>query len=192
MLLDIKLGLTWALIVAVLFGKTITPEWLIAGVVFALLPDIDFWLEYIKRGTVGGKVIDLHRTLLHAPITYIPIALFVGTYFGPAWMSLLALGVLGHFIHDSMGMSYGIRWLWPFSTRWYKLFSSRDGEIHYDLDYVITSWSAEEMETLVRERGNDNWIQEELSYMRRHWLSITLKLTLTLVVVALLIILLPL
>lgn len=192
MLLDIKLGLLWAILVAILFGQIITPPWLLAGVFFALLPDIDFWLEYIKRGTVGGKTIDLHRTLLHAPLTYIPVTILVGVYGGPAWMWLFGLGIFGHFIHDSMGMGYGIRWLWPFSTRWYKLFSGKDGAIHYDTDHLLTSWSDEEMIALVHERGNGNWIKEELQYMRQHWLALTLKLMFTFIIATLLIILLPL
>lgn len=191
MFLDIKLGLVWAFLVAIYFGKVITPEWLMMGIVFALLPDLDFWLEYIKRGTVGGKVIDLHRTLLHAPLTYIPIALFIGTYFGPAWMTLFALGVFGHHIHDSVGMGYGVRWLWPFSTHWYKFFSGKDGEIHYDFNHFLVSWTEEEMQELVHERGNDTWLKEDIGYMRRHWLSIVWKLILTIGIAILLVIALP-
>ncbi len=191
MFLDIKLGLAWSFLLAIFFEKIITPEWLIAGVVFALLPDIDFWLEYAKRGTVGGKVIDLHRTLFHSPLTYIPLILFVESSFGPEWMTLLVCGVLGHFIHDSMGMGYGIRWLWPYSTRWYKLFSSKDGEIYYDFDHWLVSWSDEEMRKLVAERGNNNWLKEDLAYVRRHWLSILFKLLVVLGSITLLIIALP-
>lgn len=192
MFLDIKLGLLWAFLVAILFEKIITPEWLIGGVLFALLPDIDFWLEYIRRGTVGGKVIDLHRTLLHNPLTFVPLVLFVGTWHGPAWMTLFALGVFGHFIHDSMGMGYGIRWFWPFSNRWFKFFSNKEGDIYYDFKHVYVSWSDEEMKELVARRGNDNWIKEEIQYLRHHWKSILGKLILTLIAVALLIIALPL
>lgn len=191
MFLDIKLGLAWAFLLAIFFEKIITPEWLIAGVLFALLPDIDFWLEYAKRGTVGGKVIDLHRTLLHSPVTYIPLILFVGSYFGTEWMTLLAFGVFGHFIHDSMGMGYGIRWLWPFSTNWYKLFSNKAGEIYYDFDHFFVLWSDEEMKKLVAERGNDNWVKEEMGYMRHHWFSILWKLLVVLGAILLLIIALP-
>lgn len=192
MFLDIKLGLLWAFLVAILFEKVITPEWIIFGVVFALLPDIDFWLEYAKHGTVGGKVIDLHRTLLHAPLIYIPIALFIGTWYGPAWMTLFALGILGHHLHDSVGMGYGVRWLWPFTTRWYKFFSSKDGEIYYDFQHFFVSWSDEEMKALVDKRGNDNWLKEDLAYMRHHWKSILGKLIITIAAIALLIIVLPL
>lgn len=191
MLLDIKLGLVWAIGLALLFNVTITVSWLMAGITCALLPDLDFWLEYARRGSVGGTVIDLHRTLLHAPLTYIPVALFIGSAFGPAWMTLFVLSVLGHHIHDSMGMGYGVRWLWPFSTRWYKLFSSKDGEIHYDFAHLFVSWSDEEMRALVARRGNDNWLHQDINYHLSHWRTALWKLSLTVIVVTLLIILLP-
>ncbi len=191
MLLDIKLGLAWAILVALVFEETITLGWLAAGIAFALLPDLDFWFEYLRRGTVGGKVIDLHRTLLHAPLTYIPVALGIGHLAGTAWMTLFVLGVLGHHIHDSMGMGYGVRWLWPFSTRWFKLFSAKDGELHYDFDHLFVSWSDEEIRALVARRGNDTWLTEDIRYHREHWRTALWKLVLTLIVVTLLIILLP-
>lgn len=192
MFLDIKLGLAWAILVALIFDHTITASWLTAGVVFALLPDLDFWLEYARRGTVGGKVISLHRTLLHAPLTYVPVILFVGSFAGPAWMTLFALGIIGHHIHDSMGMGYGVRWLWPFSTRWYKLFSGHDGELHYDREHLLVSWSDEEMRALVARRGNDTWLKEDVHYHLTHWRTALWKLVLTAIVITLLIILLPL
>lgn len=192
MFLDIKLGLAWAFLIALLFDRVITPGWIAAGIVFALLPDIDFWLEYWKRGTVGGTVIDLHRTLLHAPLTYVPMTLFIGSLYGSAWMCLFGFGVFGHFIHDSMGMGYGIRWLWPFSTRWYKLFSNKEGEILYDLNHSLASWSPEEMRVLIQDRGNNNWIKEEIAHLREHWQSIAGKLILVIIIIVLLMMVLPL
>ena len=192
MFLDIKLGLGWAFLVGLLFGQPLTPLWILSGVVFALLPDIDFWIEYAERGTVGGKVIGAHRTLYHNPIPYIPIALFIGTLFGPAWMVLFALGVFGHFVHDLSGMGYGIRLFWPFSDRWYKFFSAKNGEIHYDLDHLVVSWSPEEMRQLVAARGNDNWIKEELRYMHEHRLAILIRLLAVLVGIGVLVAILPL
>ena len=192
MFLDIKLGLLWAFLAGLFFEQALTPGWILAGVIFALLPDIDVWIEYAERGTVGGKVIGAHRSLLHNPIPYIPAALFVGTFFGPAWMTLFALGVFGHFAHDLSGMGYGIRIFWPFSDRWYKLFSGKDGGIRYDFDHLVVSWSPEEMRTLVAERGNDNWIQEDLRYIYEHRLSIFLKLLALLVGIGALVAILPL
>ncbi len=192
MFLDIKLGLLWAFLVGLFFEQTLTPLWICAGVVFALLPDIDFWIEYIERGTVGGKTIGAHRTFLHNPLPYIPVSILIGMLYGPAWMTLFVLGVFGHFAHDLSGMGYGIRLLWPFSQRWYKLFSGKDGEIHYTFDHFIVSWSPQEMKTLVADRGNDNWIKEEFRYMYSHRFTIFLKLLATLIGIAALVAILPL
>ncbi len=192
MLLDIKLGLCWAFLVGLFFEQTLTPLWIFAGVFFALLPDIDFWIEYIERGTVGGKTIGAHRTLFHNPSLYIPITLFIGTLFGPAWMTLFALGIIGHFVHDLSGMGYGIRLFWPFSDRWYKFFSDKDGGIHYTLDHLLVSWSPKEMQQLVAIQGNDTWFQEDLHYIYEHRLSILLKFLATLVGIGALVALLPL
>ncbi len=191
MFLDIKLGLLWALLIGLFFEQPLTPLWLLAGVLFALLPDTDFWIEYMQRGTVGGKVIGAHRTLFHNPLPYIPVALFIGTLFGPEWMLLFALGAFSHFVHDLSGMGYGIRLFWPFSERWYKFFSNQEGAIHYDFDHLVMSWSPEEMRDLVAQRGNDNWIREELHYMYAHRLSILLKLLLMLIGIGALATLLP-
>jgi len=192
MFLDIKLGLIWALLIGLFFEQVLTPAWILASVFFALLPDIDFWIEYAMRGTVGGKVMGAHRSLLHNPIPYLPIALFIGTYFGPAWMTLFTFGVFGHFAHDLSGIGLGIRLFWPFSDRWYKFFSSKDGEIHYDRDHLYSSWSPGEMKELVESRGNDNWIREELNYMYEHRFSILLKLFAVIIGIAMLVAILPL
>ncbi len=192
MFLDIKLGLVWTFLVGLFFEHALTPGWIAAGILFALLPDIDFWIEYAMRGTVGGRVMGAHRSLLHNPIPYIPVTLFVGVFFGPAWMTLFALGVFGHFAHDLSGMGLGFRLFWPFSERWYKCFSSKDGEIHYDFKHFYCSWSPEEMKALVESRGNDNWIKEELRYMSEHRLSLSLKLLTVIIVIAALVAVLPL
>ncbi|MEP7162288.1 MAG: metal-dependent hydrolase [Candidatus Moraniibacteriota bacterium] len=169
MFFDIKLGVLWAILVGLLFGEPITPWWILAGVFFALFPDIDFWIEYIQRGTVGGKVLGAHRTLLHNPLTYIPVVIITGTFFGSAWMTLASIGLLGHFIHDTMGMGFGVRWLWPFSLNFYKIFSDRAGAIHYDYHHLSpVSWTPAELANVIREKGNDNWLSEDLAYMRLH------------------------
>ncbi len=175
MFLDLKLGILWALLIGFVFGEPITLLWVFLGVCFALLPDIDFWIELIQRGTVGGKTLGAHRTLLHNPLTYIPVTLFVGSLFGPALMTLFGLGVFGHFVHDSMGMGFGVRWLWPFSLNFHKFFSDREGNIRYDIKHFFVSWPPEEMQRVITEKGNDNWLKEDLEYSKNHAFSIGLK-----------------
>lgn len=177
MFLDFKLGLLWAFLIGILFHHPLTLGWFLGGILFAFLPDIDFWVEYAQRGTVGGKFLGAHRTLLHNPLTLVPFIIFIGVFFGPAWMTLAAFGIIGHFIHDSLGMGFGVRWLWPFSARFYKVFSDREGNIYYDLAHLKPiSWTQEEVQKVIQEKGNDNWIQEDIAYAKRNAASILLKL----------------
>ena len=174
MFLDLKLGIVWALLVGFVFGEPITIFWIFMGVCFALLPDIDFWIEFAQRGTVGGKTLGAHRTLLHNPLTYIPLTLFIGSVFGPAWMTLFGLGVFGHFVHDSMGMGWGIRWLWPLSLNWHKFFSDREGNIRYGFKHFFVSWTPTEMTQVITAKGNDNWLKEEFDHSKHNLFSLSL------------------
>ncbi len=163
MFLDIKLGILWAFLLGVIFSEPFTLGWFLLGIVFALLPDLDFWIEYAKRGTVGGTVLGAHRTLFHNPLPYLLIATLVLYFFGTAWATM------GHLIHDTAGMGFGVRWLWPFSKKLYKVFSDKEGGIHYDMAHLkITSWDPEEIKTLVREKGNDSWLAEDIRYHVKH------------------------
>lgn len=168
MFLDIQLGLVWAVLTALMFGEPLTWEWVALGVCFALLPDLDFWVELVRRGTVGGKELGAHRTLLHNPLVFLPAVAGCFVWGGPALGTLAVLGIYGHFVHDSIGMGYGVRWLWPFSGNFSKLFSDREGGIHYDLAHAQwTVWTRAEVERLHREHGNDAWLREDIRYHMR-------------------------
>lgn len=177
MFLDLKLGILWAVLVGFVFGEPITFLWILAGILFALLPDIDFWIELAERGTVGGKTLGAHRTLLHNPLPWIPVVILIGVFSGPAWMTLATLGIFGHFVHDTMGMGFGVRWLWPYRLNFYKIFSDAEGNIHYDRHHLRpVSWTPEALKKVIAEKGNDHWLEEDLAYAKRHAWSILFKL----------------
>lgn len=154
---DIGIGFLIAVLVAHIFGIPISLYLVLFSVCVALLPDIDFLVEYAMRGKVGGTEIGAHRELLHFPILFaIPIAFnyfFVSTIAG----TIFLFGTLAHFLHDTVGIGWGIKWLYPFSTRSYKLFSDRTGR---PSSKFIHSWSAEEMPEIAKQYGNDNWIRD--------------------------------
>lgn len=184
MLLDIKLGLVWALLVGAIFGEPFTLWWFLAGAAFALLPDIDALIELSMSGTISGKTAGAHRTLLHQPLLYVPVVVVVWVFAGSAWGILLMLGIAGHFAHDLVGMGYGVRLFWPFSKRWYKCFSSKDGEIHYDRRHLVVSWSDEEMRALLDRRGNDAWLRDHMTYHWHHRWTILGQFVVTIAVAA--------
>ena len=138
------------------FHSDLTFTLVFAGIAFALLPDIDFFIEFFKHGSVGGKVIREHRELTHFPIIYIPVAIFIYLIFGAMWTAMFSLAIFAHFLHDSIGIGWGIKWFWPFSKKAYKFFSEKDGRFSSRL---IISWSPEELTEVAANHGDPNWIR---------------------------------
>ena len=168
MFLDILLGLLWASLTSFIFAIPLTPWWLFLGVVFALLPDIDFLVEYLRRGTVGGKTLGDHRVLTHIPLLFVVPALLLFFFGSAALGTLFVLGVYGHFIHDATGMGYGYRLFYPFSPLFYKFFSDREGTIYRDRRHIMVRWKREEVEALHQKYGNDHWLQDDIAYHLHH------------------------
>lgn len=189
MLKDILLGIFWSFTVSALFEIEFTFGWMLLGVFFALLPDLDFFIEYAQRGRVGGKVLGAHRVVTHIPLLFVVLGIGIFFVFGSAVALLYALGVIGHFIHDSRGMGYGYRALFPFSRRFYKLFADPEGHTSYRPEHFIQSWTAAEVRGLQARHGNDNWLRDDLRYHVSHWKNIGLKIIFFGIVLALLVLL---
>lgn len=169
MLIDIIAGILISLGVAHFFEVPISPGWLFLGALFALLPDFDFFLEYLKRGTVGGKKLDAHRVVTHVPLLFlIPAVLFLVFVSTPVAL-LFVLCIIWHFLHDSHAMGYGYRLFYPFSTKFYKFFSDKEGNYRYDFNHLVTSWTREEVDTLHEKYGNENWIKDHVQYHSKRW-----------------------
>ena len=132
MLLDVGLGVLVSIVVSRLFSFPLTPGFVVGSIVFAFLVDLDF-LFHITRGS-SHRNAHRHRDLLHLPLLYIPAGSLI-TYFlgGTPWGLAFALSSLGHFIHDSIGIGWGVQWLRPFTDNHYSFFyniqTSRKGKI---------------------------------------------------------------
>lgn len=170
MFLDIAIGIILAFLTGQIFHFPVNALWLLLGIGFALLPDIDVIYELVKRsGNLGGKELGGHREWTHYPLLYIPFVFVIFYVFGPPLAFLAASALFWHVLHDSMGLGWGIVALGPFSDRRYKFFSRKDGSFSWQSP--IVSWEREELRALVRERGNENWIRD--TYLRPTWTSVT-------------------
>ena len=154
---DIGLGFLIAILTSAVFHFEPTLWFIVFCVLAALLPDIDFTVEFLKHGSVGGKVIREHRELLHFPVTYIPIIFLVFLAAGPVWASALALGVVSHFIHDSIGVGWGIKWFWPVHKHHYKFFAKNDGSMAWRW---LQKWKVEDMPAIAAMYGLEHWIRD--------------------------------
>ena len=167
MFLDIGIGVLVSIFISKFFGVDLSYQLVLIGVGFSLMPDLDVFVELAKRGRVGGRVQGHHRELTHFPITFIPLGFIIYFYFGVIWAKLFFLCVFSHFLHDSAGMGWGIKWLWPFSNRAYKFFSEKDGSFS---SRFVVSWNPQELTQTVAQYGDDHWFRNY--YLKPHPIAI--------------------
>lgn len=154
MFLDIGLGLFAAMTVSAWYDAPLTLA--AAGIALALLPDADFLFSVMRRRNTLH-----HRDGLHYPLLYIPIGAALLSFFGPPWAMLFALASLGHFIHDSIGIGWGVQWLFPFVTDHYSFFYIykprwRTERLPRRWRYI---WKHDEIDALDARYGDPDWIR---------------------------------
>lgn len=166
--LDIGIGIVLAITAAKIFHVALAWPLILWGIVFALVPDIDVIPELVaRRGKLGGKEISWHRELTHFPIVYIVPAILVFIFAGPLWGYLFTLGAFLHLLHDSIGMGWGIQWLWPFNKNSYKFFSDETNEMSWRF---LIRWTPEELPVAVSAYGKPDWIRRY--YFQLHPIAI--------------------
>lgn len=157
-LFDIIAGIGLTHVVGLLFGFDPSVVHVLVGIAFALLPDLDFIYHYLRTSQVGaykGHVED-HRDGLHYPLLYIPAGSMLILFFTQdTWALLFCLCSLSHFLHDSMGIGWGIKWLFPFTSKNYKFFCEKDGTLSTRL---VVSWTRSELKEIISIKGDKNWI----------------------------------
>lgn len=161
MFLDAALGILNAIFVSKYFHIELTWYFVVAGIIFTLLPDIDSLLFFLGRGKIFSKQAHFHRDILHLPLIYIPAGTIIFSIFGPRWGLLFAVGALLHFIHDStfLGLGWGIKWLYPFSQNYFMAFRIRVGnEKKFPLKPFLNLTPAESKE-MGNEYGDPDWLK---------------------------------
>jgi len=181
MLLDIALGLVAASAYAFLSGLGLTPQLLMLGVAFALLPDADFLISAARKRSFL-KVDHTHRDLLHYPLPYLLVGGLITQALAPALVPLFLILSIAHFVHDSVGIGWGIPWLFPLVQGHLKLFSDREGGFSWT-DAVF--WKPEERARLVARHHDPDWIAHHHRGFSR---TVAVELALLLVALAVLII----
>ncbi|MBD3229124.1 MAG: hypothetical protein GF329_13125 [Candidatus Lokiarchaeota archaeon] len=121
-------------IVLLSIGNYFVPNFLnvVIIIIAGILPDlIDSIYSTIKR--ISQKVKDdefrHHAWPTHFPILYSPL-IVISIIFPSVLTITIAINIYLHFIGDTLQTDDGIKWLWPFSNKYYKLFSEKMEGMH--------------------------------------------------------------
>ncbi len=148
--LDIGMGILLALGVSEVLGTPLSPLFIVFGIASALVPDIDIVTAAFGRWR--------HREVTHYPIVYLPLFVLAFLFLPLAFALVFTLGVLAHFVHDTIGTGWGISWLWPFTPRRFLFFP--DGERRRTMGTVAT-WLPEDKPEYAHVSTGHGWIREQ-------------------------------
>lgn len=170
MFLDIAIGILSAIFASWFFKVSLTASFLLAGITFALSPDLDYFLFLITGGR--NSEAHKHRDILHYPLLFLPIGTVVLYPLGKEWMAIFILGTSLHFIHDMIGLGWGVKILWPFNRDNFALFFHYSPPGYKKLpSKLLYIWKPEEIQGLIEEYGDPNWFKN--IYLRLNPILIT-------------------
>jgi hypothetical protein len=128
----------------------------VVGILFALGPDLDYLYHIFRHG--HGRNDFEHRNILHLPLLYLTVGTGIVFFIaGPMFATLFLVSSLLHFIHDSMAIGWGVRWLFPFSTDNIAFFYLYSRKIREGLRRPIFVFDAKSLARTVREHGDADW-----------------------------------
>lgn len=137
---------------------------LTVGVLASLLPDVD----YIWRLLFGDRSPDTsHRDMLHYPLLFTPVVGIIGLLFSNEVGLTLVAGSLAHFIHDSFGVGFGVKWLYPFNKKSYMFLFQASTPANKDMPkQLVYVWDDDQRAHMIKKYGYKHWIR--YVYFRPH------------------------
>ena len=158
MFFDIGAGILIAIFTSNYFGVHLGEALLMGGIVAALSPDFDFLVYFFKNGITREDY--NHRNLVHYPLLFLPIITYVAYVLGGnVWATLFFLGALSHFIHDSIAIGWGIKWLYPFSNKKFVFLYHHSKIEKRGLRKLVFAFDNATLTKLVNEHGDDDWVK---------------------------------
>jgi len=127
------------------------------GIIASLLPDLDFIWQYAKTKAVPTTN---HRDGLHYPLIVVPSVGLAGWFIRPEIGLIFALGALLHFLHDSIGIGFGVKWLFPFKKNSYLFFYHAGLPTNKHMPRkILHSWNDQERGEAIRKYRDPHWIK---------------------------------
>lgn len=180
MFLDIAVGIVTSIFISNLYSVKLIPQLLILGIIFNLLPDLDAIISLLRKGQEFGHY---HRDLFHKPIIFVLLGSVIYIFINQPLGLLFILNTLAHFIHDSIGIGWGVQWLWPLTNNHYSLFYLYSPPYKKIPKQLIYCWSREELPRVVKEYGDKNWVKN--IYLKFHPYAIVEYLSLLIAILML-------
>lgn len=165
MLLDIGVGI----ILGTIFDSITETHSLLTlvgfGIFAALSPDLDFLFHLLKGGNSHND--QRHREVLHKPYFLFLGWLVIALLTSPILAWLFVAGALSHFIHDSIGIGWGVQWLAPFKTDHftflYRVHTTQKPKPPRRNIYV---WPNSQIDELNQRYGDEEWFRN--TYLKWH------------------------
>jgi hypothetical protein len=93
--------------------------------------------------------------------------MIVALIFSPTLAWLFAVGILGHFIHDSIGIGWGVQWLAPLKSDHYTFFY----RVHTADKLAppkkrLYIWPNKDIDHLNKQYGDEDWFKN--TYIKWH------------------------
>jgi len=162
---DIGIGIILSIAFAHFFGIDLSWVLVMFGVLVSLGPDIIDGLPRLK--TMFSENAHKHRDGAHYPLYYIiagSIIVSLVLPWGLAGVFLFVLISVIHFLHDCIGVGWGIRMFYPFSKKYFKFFSP-DLDLHnkrvstyISTEKIISIWTKADVQKINHIHGRKDWI----------------------------------
>lgn len=171
MFLDFGLGILTSLF----FGWLLDfkPDWffILGGVLFSVLPDVDYIYWLIRKSLDKNYKKYFHRNYIHYPLIYLPVGTLLFYFLGgEKWELLFFVCSSLHFFHDSIGLGWGVRWLYPFNSNNFAFFFLLSGKQKGGLKKLIFNIDEELLEKYEAEHGIPDWFSR--IYLKMHPLAV--------------------
>lgn len=165
MLLDIGAGI----LLGLAFDSASTAHGLLSfvsfGIFFALSPDLDFIYHLLRGGNAHND--QRHREIMHKPYFLLVGWLFIAMLGSTTLAWLFVAGALSHFVHDSIGIGWGVQWLAPFKTDhftfFYRVHTANKPKPPKRWLYV---WPNSQIDELNHKYGDEQWFTN--TYVKWH------------------------
>lgn len=165
MLLDIGVGILTGIGFDAVSEAHALSTFVLVGILGSLSPDFDFIYHILRGGTTKND--HRHREVLHNPIFLLIGWVVIYAVSSPelAWLFFITASL--HFLHDSIGIGWGVQWLWPIRTDHYTFFYRvHTANKPKPPKRMIYIWPNQSLDELHVKYGDADWFKN--TYLKAH------------------------